>query len=60
LASAAVCRSPETAWYACPQDLPSSVAAGAPPKLLPSDSASGVAGITVHVGGCILAGAADP
>jgi hypothetical protein len=32
LASAAVCRSPETAWHACPQDLPSSVAAGAPPN----------------------------
>jgi hypothetical protein len=29
-------------------------------QLLPSDSASGAAGITVHVGGCILAGAADP
>jgi ABC-type dipeptide/oligopeptide/nickel transport system ATPase component len=34
LASAAVCRSPETAWHACPQDLPSSVAA----QLLPSDT----------------------
>jgi ABC-type transporter Mla maintaining outer membrane lipid asymmetry ATPase subunit MlaF len=29
LASAAVCRSPETAWHACQQNLPSSVAAGA-------------------------------
>jgi hypothetical protein len=34
LASAAVCRSPETAWHACAQDLPSSVAA----QLLPSDT----------------------
>jgi ABC-type transporter Mla maintaining outer membrane lipid asymmetry ATPase subunit MlaF len=33
LASAAVCRSRETAWHACPQDLPSSVAAQ-----LPSDT----------------------
>jgi hypothetical protein len=30
--SAAVCRSPETARYARPQDLPSPVAAGAPPN----------------------------
>jgi hypothetical protein len=34
LASAAVCRSPETAWHACAQDLPSSVAA----QVLPSDT----------------------
>lgn len=32
-ASAAVCCSPETAWHACPRDLPSSVSAGAPPTL---------------------------
>jgi ABC-type glutathione transport system ATPase component len=30
-ASAAVCGSPETTWHTCPQDLPSSVAARAPP-----------------------------
>jgi hypothetical protein len=34
LASAAVCCSPEAAWHACPQDLPSSVAAGALPNPL--------------------------
>jgi hypothetical protein len=51
---------PETAWHACPQDLLSSVAAGAPPNCCRQDSASGAAGTTAYVGGRILAGAADP